>query len=78
MQAAALKPGLYALIMSGQMLLEWLGRKRGAARALDAWRHIEAAVERVIEDSKFLTPDLGGSAKTSEMGDAIADAIHSA
>ncbi|MGZ8212207.1 MAG: isocitrate/isopropylmalate dehydrogenase family protein [Burkholderiales bacterium] len=65
----------YALIMSGQMLLEWLGRKRNEPRAVEAARRIEAAVERVIAEGKSLTPDLGGKAKTSEMGDAIAAAV---
>jgi 3-isopropylmalate dehydrogenase len=65
----------YALIMSGAMLFDWLGRKRGEARALEAARRMETAVERVIADAKALTPDLGGSAGTKEMGDAIAAAV---
>ena len=62
----------YAMIMSGQMLLAWLGRKRGQPGASDAAQHIQRAVSRVIAEAKHLTPDLGGSAGTSEMGDAIA------
>jgi 3-isopropylmalate dehydrogenase len=62
----------YAMIMSGQMLLGWLGRKRGEPRAVEAAQHIQRAVSRVIAETKHLTPDLGGSAGTSEMGDAIA------
>ena len=65
----------YALIMSGAMLLEWLGRKRGEERATLAAQRIDAAVERVIAGSKALTPDLGGSAGTTAMGDAIAAAV---
>ena len=65
----------YALVMSGQMLLEWLGRKRDEPRAVDAARRIEAAVERVIDEGKALTPDLGGNATTTQMGDAIASAV---
>ncbi|HXF65365.1 MAG TPA: isocitrate/isopropylmalate family dehydrogenase [Burkholderiales bacterium] len=65
----------YAMIMSGKMLFEWLGRTRGEPRALEAARRIEQAVERVIAEAKHLTPDLGGSARTSEMGDAIAAAV---
>ena len=41
----------YALIMSGAMLLEWLGRKRGEERATLAAQRIDAAVERVIAGS---------------------------
>jgi 3-isopropylmalate dehydrogenase len=62
----------YAMIVSGQMLLAWLGRKRGEPGASEAARHIQRAVSRVIAEAKHLTPDLGGSAGTSEMGDAIA------
>jgi 3-isopropylmalate dehydrogenase len=65
----------YALIMSGAMLLEWLGRKRGEERASRAAERIDAAVERVIAEGKALTPDLGGRVGTTEMGDAIAAAV---
>jgi 3-isopropylmalate dehydrogenase len=65
----------YAMIMSGAMLLEWLGRKRRDEGALTAAARIEAAVERVIAEAKSLTPDLGGSSTTTGMGDAIARAI---
>jgi 3-isopropylmalate dehydrogenase len=65
----------YALIMSGQMLLEWLGRKRGEENATKAAQLIDAAVEKVIAEAKHLTGDLGGKASTTEMGDAIAAAV---
>ena len=68
----------YAMIMSGKMLLDWLGMKRNAPQAAAAGRLIERAVERVIAEAKHLTADLGGSAKTQEMGDAVARAIASA
>ena len=65
----------YAMIMSGQMLLEWLGHKHGEPRAVEAARLMERAVEKVIGEAKTLTPDLGGKASTSRMGDAIAAAV---
>jgi len=65
----------YALIMSGAMLLDWLGRKRGEERATLAAARIDAAVERVIAEGDALTPDLGGAATTTVMGDAIAAAV---
>jgi len=65
----------YAMIMSGQMLLEWLGRKRGEAKAVAAARLIEKAVDQVIAEAKHLTGDLGGKASTTQMGDAIVAAI---
>jgi 3-isopropylmalate dehydrogenase len=65
----------YAMIMSGQMLLEWLGHKHDEPRAVDAARRIERAVEQVITEGTALTPDLGGQASTAQMGDAIAAAV---
>src|SRR5438034_6631137 len=64
----------YAMIMSGQMLLAWVGRKRSEPRAAAAAQRIQDAASRVIAGGKHLTRDLGGSASTQEMGDAIAAA----
>jgi 3-isopropylmalate dehydrogenase len=65
----------YAMIVSGQMLLDWLGRKRGEPRAVTAAAHIGDAIDRVIAAAHHLTRDLGGTASTSEMGDAVAAAV---
>lgn len=65
----------YAMIMSGKMLFEWLGRKRGDAAATAAAARIENAVDRVIAEARHLTGDLGGKAGTTQMGDAIASAL---
>jgi 3-isopropylmalate dehydrogenase len=65
----------YAMIMSGQMLLAWLGHKHGEPRAVQAAERIEAAMERVISERRALTGDLGGTASTVEMGDAVASAV---
>ena len=65
----------YALIMSGQMLLEWLGRKRNEPKATKAAQLIDAAVDKVIAEAKHLTGDLGGKASTAQMEDAVAAAI---
>ena len=65
----------YALIMSGKMLLEWLGRKRNEPKATEAAWLIDAAVDKVIAEAKHLTADLGGKASTSEMGDAVVAAL---
>src|SRR5262249_49494352 len=64
----------YAMIMSGQMLLAWLGRKRKEPKANAAADRIQAAVKTVIAGRKHLTRDLGGQASTTDMGDAIAAA----
>lgn len=65
----------YAMIMSGQMLLAWLGRRKAEPRAIAAAGLIEDAVGRVIAEGRTLTPDLGGTASTRAMGDAVAAAI---
>ncbi|MDH5536011.1 MAG: isocitrate/isopropylmalate family dehydrogenase, partial [Betaproteobacteria bacterium] len=65
----------YAMIMSGKMLLEWLGRKRVEPNAAEAARLIDAAMEKVITEARHLTGDLGGTASTTGMGDAVAAAL---
>jgi 3-isopropylmalate dehydrogenase len=65
----------YALIMSGKMLLEWLGRIRNEPKAAEAARRIDAAVDSVVAEAKHLTPDLGGKAGTRGMGDAVVAAL---
>jgi len=61
----------YAMIVSAKMLLEWLGHKKKDSRALAAAGTIDRAVDAIIADGVSLTPDLGGTATTSQMGDAI-------
>jgi 3-isopropylmalate dehydrogenase len=65
----------YAMIISGQMLLGWLGRKHNEPKAMQASDLILNAVRKVIAEAKHLTPDLGGKASTQQMGDAIAEAV---
>lgn len=65
----------YAMILSGKMLFEWLGRKRSEPRATEAAKRIDAAMDRVIAEAKHLTGDLGGKASTAEMGDAVAASV---
>jgi 3-isopropylmalate dehydrogenase len=65
----------YAMIMSGQMLLAWLGRKHKEPKAVGAAGRIDAAVAKIIAEARMLTPDLGGKASTTQMGDAIAAAV---
>jgi isocitrate dehydrogenase (NAD+) len=57
-----------ATILSGVMMLKHVGE-------MDAARRIEEAVIRVLKEKKSLTYDLGGSASTSEMADAIIEAM---
>ena len=61
----------YAMIMSGQMMLQWLGMRRGDAAMVACAAEIEAAVSGVLEERQFVTADLGGSSSTEQMGEAI-------
>ena len=67
----------YAMIMSGKMLFEWLGRRHNEPKASQAADLIDVAMEKVIAEATTLTGDLGGTASTQEMGDAIAEAVAS-
>jgi tartrate dehydrogenase/decarboxylase/D-malate dehydrogenase len=55
-------------IWSGALMLRHLGEEVAAAR-------IESAIERVAAEGEFLTAELGGTASTSEVGDAIAGEV---
>jgi len=65
----------YAMIMSGQMLLAWLGRKHGEPKAIAAADKMQTALDRIVTEAKHVTRDIGGKASTQEMGDAIAAAV---
>ncbi len=64
-----------ALMVSVAMLLEWLGAKHGRQDLTDAAGHFNAAIDGVLADPANHTPDLGGKAKTAQMGDAVAAEI---
>jgi tartrate dehydrogenase/decarboxylase/D-malate dehydrogenase len=51
------------------MMLEHLGEKRASERLM-------RAIERVTADPSLHTPDLGGSATTRQVTDAVIGAIH--
>jgi isocitrate dehydrogenase (NAD+) len=57
-----------AMILSGAMMLRHLGEGTAA-------RSVEAAVDRVLSDGTVRTPDLGGSASTADVAQAVADAV---
>jgi 3-isopropylmalate dehydrogenase len=57
-----------ATILSGAMMLEWLGAAETSAR-------IEDAVARVLERGEVRTPDLGGTSGTKEVGEAVLRAL---
>jgi isopropylmalate/isohomocitrate dehydrogenase-like protein len=57
-----------AAIMASKMMLDYLGESRWAER-------IENAIVTVLEEGKVLTPDLGGSSSTTQVTDAIINAL---
>ena len=57
-----------AAVMSGAMLLRHLGEDNAAEA-------VERATLTVLADGELLTPDLGGTASTSAVGDAIVEAL---
>ena len=61
-----------AMIWSGALMLDFIGR--GDRRYRDAHDAIVAAIEKILANGPR-TPDLGGHASTTEMGQAIAEAI---
>lgn len=57
-----------AAILSGSMMLRHLGHD-------DAADVVDSAVTFIVEQGEILTPDLGGSSSTSQVGDAIVGAL---
>ena len=57
-----------AMIWTGAMMVDHLGHG-------DAARAIEGAIETVLAEGAPLTPDLGGSASTEDLGNAVAAAL---
>ncbi len=64
-----------AMILAMQMMLDWLGRKKGVKALQEASVAVERAVETVLKSGGALTYDLGGTAKCSEVGTAISSAL---
>ena len=54
-----------ATIWAASQMLDFLGHPDWAARLL-------TAIETVLTDGRVLTPDLGGTATTAGVGDAVA------
>ena len=68
----------YAMIMSGKLLFDWLARRKNQPKAAQAAKFMERAMDAVIAEAKYLTGDLGGKASTTEMGDAVVEAVRRA
>lgn len=64
-----------AAVLATQMMLEWLGERRGDAALKEAAEAVTDAVAAVLAEEKFHPPDLGGTATTSQVGDALAERV---
>ncbi|WBU37090.1 isocitrate/isopropylmalate dehydrogenase family protein [Homoserinibacter sp. YIM 151385] len=64
-----------AAILSAGIMLDWLGRRSGDQAAVEAGALVDAAVEHALQDPANRTPDLGGTATTVELGDAVVRSI---
>ena len=64
-----------ATILSGAMMLRWLGERHDDAALGEAATRIEQAVGTVLADGRVVPRDLGGQARCSEVTDAISRAL---
>ncbi|MEU6131654.1 isocitrate/isopropylmalate dehydrogenase family protein [Saccharopolyspora sp. NPDC047091] len=60
-----------AAVLSAGLMLDWLGRRREDQGAVRAGALIERAVDAALQNPAGRTPDLGGTASTAQVGDAI-------
>jgi tartrate dehydrogenase/decarboxylase/D-malate dehydrogenase len=60
-----------AAIWSASQMLDFLGRGDWGKRVLDS-------IERVLVEGKTVTPDLGGTARTPDVGDAVTESLRTA
>ena len=60
-----------ATILSGAMMLTWLGERHGVTSCGEAARLIETAVEKLFADGAALPYDLGGGDGTKAITDAV-------
>jgi 3-isopropylmalate dehydrogenase len=60
-----------AEILSGGMLLQWLAVEENRPALALAGQAVHRSVHSVLEEHRFVTPDLGGSANTQQMTERI-------
>lgn len=60
-----------AMILSGALMLDWLGRRSGNASARRAGALIETAVDRAFAAGGLVSCEFGGTSGTREIADAV-------
>lgn len=61
----------YGTILSGALMLIWLGERHDDKSLVEAGQRIERAVDAVLTRGTALTPDIGGSAATRDVTAAV-------
>ncbi|CUJ40583.1 MULTISPECIES: isocitrate/isopropylmalate dehydrogenase family protein [Achromobacter] len=64
-----------ATILSGALMLRWLGDKHADAALSDSAQRIERAVEQVLAKGDHVPRDLGGTASCTDMTQAVCRAL---
>ena len=64
-----------AMVLSGAMMLEWLGSRHAIAAATDAGRRVRAAVDEAFADGRLVPFELGGTAGTQAIAEAVLKAL---
>jgi len=64
-----------AMILSGAMMLEWLGERHGEPRGLRAGMLIRRAVDAAFATGRLVTPEHGGAAGTRAVAAAVGAAM---
>jgi len=61
-----------AMILSAAMMLDWLGERHDDKVAQQAAERIEQSVAQMLLEGNVRTPDMGGTASTTDVADCIA------
>jgi 3-isopropylmalate dehydrogenase len=64
-----------AMILSGAMMLDWLGETRDAPTLRADGIRLRAAVDTVVAEGRHVTRDLGGTCGTQAAAQAVLDAL---
>ena len=65
------KANPFAMILSGAMMLDWLGTKHGIPQMMQDAQNIRTAVDQAVAAKAHVTADLGGTATTLQAAQAI-------
>jgi len=67
----------YAIMVSAQMLLAWLGQRHADVAAVSAAQKIDHAIHLTLSQDGARTADIGGTASTEQFGRAVIERLRS-